>query len=262
MQQLDQIQAGWSAFDQSGESIGDVQEVGTNYVLVSKGLFFPKDIYVPVEAINEVDTENSHVHVKANKGTIDSMGWDQPPEGDMQSAAYMSRSSDAVTDVDTSRSSYDDTSRSSDDDMPRSTSQVSGTSGARDMSSDTDTIRVPVVEESLTAEKRTQQSGEVVIDKQVVEEQKTLEVPVTREEVTINRVAVDRELGSNEGVTTDGDTIRVPIMAEEVSLNKEARVVEELEISKRSVTENQQVEGTVRREEVRVDDSDVRTNDR
>ena len=39
--------------------------------------------------------------------------------------------------------------------------------------------------------------------------------------------------------TDDGETIRVPVRAEEVDVRKDARVVEEVEISKRPVTETQ-----------------------
>lgn len=209
MNSLEKIQAGWMAYDQAGESIGDVQEVGANYVLISKGTWFPRDIYVPAEAISQVDTENAHVHVKADKSSIESMGWDQRPQGQGQS---------------------DDTEMRE------------------------DALRVPIVKESLTAEKRTEQAGEVRVKKDVVEERESLQVPVTREEVTINRVAVDRAVSGDEGITTDGQTIRVPVTAEKVTVGKEARVVEELEISKRSVTEQEQVEGTVRREEVHVDE--------
>lgn len=54
-----------------------------------------------------------------------------------------------------------------------------------------------------------------------------------------------------------GDTIRVPVTAETVTVDTQSRVVEELEISKRPVTETQHVEGTVHREEVDVEGLDA-----
>ena len=45
---VDQIRNGWTAYDANREQIGDVIEIGSNYVLVQKGLFFPKDLYIPL----------------------------------------------------------------------------------------------------------------------------------------------------------------------------------------------------------------------
>src|SRR5918993_4771655 len=49
------IQNGWNAYDANGERIGDVVEVDSAYVLVRKGMFFPKDLYIPLTAVTSVD---------------------------------------------------------------------------------------------------------------------------------------------------------------------------------------------------------------
>ncbi|HYG68820.1 MAG TPA: YsnF/AvaK domain-containing protein, partial [Anaeromyxobacteraceae bacterium] len=49
-------------------------------------------------------------------------------------------------------------------------------------------VRVPLHEEELTAEKRTREAGEVRVRKEVVTEHRTVDVPVTREEVHVERV--------------------------------------------------------------------------
>jgi len=122
---------------------------------------------------------------------------------------------------------------------------------------------VELREERLRATKNPVQTGEVEIRKDVVEEQQTLDVPVTREEVVIERHPVNRadagrfttaEIGS-------GETIRVPVHEERVELDKETVVAEEIEVGKRTVQETQRVSDTVRREEARVehdDDVDIR----
>ncbi|CAA9586856.1 MAG: hypothetical protein AVDCRST_MAG19-4970 [uncultured Thermomicrobiales bacterium] len=46
----------------------------------------------------------------------------------------------------------------------------------------------------------------------------------------------------------------VPIMGEEVSLQKTVRVAEEVEIGKEAVQRTEQVAGTVRREEVSIEE--------
>ncbi|MBA2314228.1 MAG: YsnF/AvaK domain-containing protein, partial [Chloroflexi bacterium] len=103
-------------------------------------------------------------------------------------------------------------------------------------------------------ERTTESAGEVRIDKNVVEEERTLDVPVTREEVQIRSVATDGSTAVGDDAFS-GDTIRVPVTEERVDVSKEVRVVEEIEISKRPVTETQRVSETVRREQVDIDDS-------
>lgn len=77
------------------------------------------------------------------------------------------------------------------------------------------------------------------------------DVPVTREEVSIERRSVDRPAG---GEAFTEDSIDVPVYEERVQTGKEARVVEELEVGKTSVTDTERVEETVRREEFDIDD--------
>ena len=48
--------------------------------------------------------------------------------------------------------------------------------------------------------------------------------------------------------------IRIPVMEEQVTVEKTPVVREEVEIGKRTVTETQHLTGTVRHEELRVDD--------
>ena len=51
----DEIRRGWGVHDASGDKIGDVAELGSNYLLVQKGLLFIKDIYVPTSEIRSTD---------------------------------------------------------------------------------------------------------------------------------------------------------------------------------------------------------------
>jgi uncharacterized protein (TIGR02271 family) len=113
-------------------------------------------------------------------------------------------------------------------------------------------MRVPIHEEELRAEKVRAQAGEVEITRNVVAEERTIDVPVTREEVEIRRFAVDRP-ASEARIVDTGDTIRIPVVEERVVVERDVRVAEEVEISKRAVTDTQRVSDTVRREEVSVE---------
>ncbi len=107
-------------------------------------------------------------------------------------------------------------------------------------------------EEELRARKERVQAGEVRVEKEVVAEQRTLEVPVTREEVVVERQAVNRPSDRPIGEATN-EVIEVPVYEEEVTAEKRTVVREELEIGKRAVQETEQVSGTVRREEARLE---------
>jgi uncharacterized protein (TIGR02271 family) len=94
--------------------------------------------------------------------------------------------------------------------------------------------------------------GEVRIRKDVVTENQSVQVPVTREELVIERRPV------NEAAPADGtigeSEIRVPLTEERASLDKSTVVREEVSVSKRPVEEVRDVTGEVRREELVVDD--------
>jgi len=107
-------------------------------------------------------------------------------------------------------------------------------------------------EEELLARKQTVQSGEVVVGKEVVSEQRTLDVPATREEVFIERHPVEHR-PSDRPIDERGETIEVPVREEEVSVEKRAVVYEEVQVGKQQVQETQRVSGTVRREEARIE---------
>jgi uncharacterized protein (TIGR02271 family) len=111
----------------------------------------------------------------------------------------------------------------------------------------TDTLQLR--EEELDVRTRRAQTGEVEVGKRVVEAERTLEVPVEREEVYVERRPVDRRPADDADFADDRETIRVPVMEEEVDVDKRAYVTEEIEVGKRVVQDTKTVSDTVRREE-------------
>lgn len=121
---------------------------------------------------------------------------------------------------------------------------------------DTDERRsLKLREEQLRAEKERVQSGEVQLHKDVVTEQKSINVPVTHEEVVIERHPVSGGQVDDAAPIQEGETIRVPVSEEQVNVTKTPKVTGEVTVGKRAVQENQQVSDTVRREEARLDRS-------
>ena len=106
-------------------------------------------------------------------------------------------------------------------------------------------------EEQLRAVKDTREAGAVTVNKEVVTEQKTVDVPVTHEEVVIERHPVQDRPASGE--IREGEELRVPVQAEQARLEKQTVVTEEVQVGKRPVTETEHLTDTVRREELQVD---------
>jgi len=103
----------------------------------------------------------------------------------------------------------------------------------------------------------------VDLRKEVVSEQQTINVPVTHEEVYIERRAGSGQF-SDTPVGEDGETIRVPVSAEQVNVTRQTVQTGEVSVGKRQVQETEQVTDTVRHEEARIErqgEVDIEGND-
>jgi uncharacterized protein (TIGR02271 family) len=104
--------------------------------------------------------------------------------------------------------------------------------------------------EELDISKNSSNAGEVVLSKEIVEERKIVDVPVSHEEVVIERRSVDNEL-SNSTIGEE-ETIRIPVSEEHVEVSKHTVTTGEVSAYKRAVEQTQHIEETLRREEARV----------
>ena len=114
--------------------------------------------------------------------------------------------------------------------------------------------RIQVREEELQAHNQLVEAGEVRVRKEVVTEHRTLEIPVQREEVVI-----ERQAPTGEPV----EEIRIPVSEEQVTVEKRPVVKEEVTVGKRVVQGTERVGGEVRKEVVRVEragDVDIHGN--
>lgn len=111
---------------------------------------------------------------------------------------------------------------------------------------------VQLREEELAARKQPVETGRVSLGTEVVEEQQTLEVPVTREEVILERHPVARR-PSDTPIGESDDVLRVPVHEDQVTVDKQAVVYEEVNVGKRAIHETQRVSDNVRKEVVDVD---------
>ncbi|MBV9170538.1 MAG: YsnF/AvaK domain-containing protein [Chloroflexi bacterium] len=213
------VREGMDVLDQNGDKIGKAGETmaGGRYFNVDAGFLGMKEYYVPLDAVTEVGDDA--VYVNTTKDRLETMGWDRRPE----------EQSGSGTDV-------------------RGGSRTTEVRGGSQTGE-----RMQLRQEELQARKEQVETGRVQIGKDVVEEQKTLEVPVTREEVTIDRRQVERRPSDTPIGSGTEETIRVPVREERVEVEKTPVVYEEVGVGKREVTESQQVSDTVRREEARIE---------
>ena len=206
--------------DADGDEIGNVVEVNPDFVVVQAqtgflGLGEPRTYFIPRDQIEREDEDDWYLSV--DKDVLESRGWTAAPGQSAWSDDW----------AEGSMPQYDDRGRT----------------------------RIRRYEEDLEVDKIARQAGEVSVSKRVVEDTKTVEVPVRREEVHVERRPVTEASADARGDAFTDDRITVPVMEEDVEVRKVTRPVEEIEISKTRSEDTRQVDETVRREEVDIDDT-------
>jgi uncharacterized protein (TIGR02271 family) len=249
------VRQGMPVFDRASDRVGTVKAVYADdrlsdseagYLQVHTGpLDWGKDLYIPFGAIRDISADA--VYLAVDSDDVARLGWDTPP----------------ATNLGVGTPGYDGpyATRAVLDDSPRD-------GKIRPPAQPWDDVEAPILneaetlqlhEEELVARKQAVETGVVTVTKEVLHEEQTLDVPVTREEVYIDRQPVDARPASDVDFAGDSEMIRVPVRAEQVELEKRMVVREEVHIGKRAVQATEQVSDTVRREELRVEEEgDVR----
>ncbi|MFP7171412.1 DUF2382 domain-containing protein [Terribacillus halophilus] len=119
------------------------------------------------------------------------------------------------------------------------------------------TEQMELHEEVVDVDTNAVKSGEVNVDKRTVTDQEEFDVPVTKQEVNIERRPVNKvnEPGSTAGAYTEKDGIHVPVYEEKVDVDKKDVIKEEIIVNKKDVQDNVHVNEKVRREEAEIEDS-------
>ena len=179
-----QINVGDEVYGSDNNKVGTVAEVRPSYLVVEKGFFFPTDYYIPMSAVASANAGQVTLNV-ARDAALRS-GWDTVPDTDT-----------VLTGADISTAG-------------RTSSGGQAEVGAYEVAAD-DELRIPVMEEELTATVRPAEAGAVRIQKRVVEEDRVLEVPVTDEQIRVERRIVDRPVGADETQAFEEIVIDVPL---------------------------------------------------
>ncbi len=266
---------GKDVYDESGEKIGTASEVYLDdetgqpeWVTVRTGLFGTKESFVP---LRDADLTNEGLRVSVSKAKvkdapkIDTDGHLSPDE-EQELYRYYGLgggfdSSETTTQT-TGMAGTGMTGRT-DADGDGVYDDVQGRAVGRDTSGLTTDDAMTRSEERLNVGTTREQVGKARLRKYVVTENVTETVPVSREEVRVEREPIT---DANIGNAMDGPAIseeehEVVLHEETPVVEKEAVPVERVRLDKDTVTEQVQVNEGVRKEQIEVDGADV-TRDR
>jgi uncharacterized protein (TIGR02271 family) len=275
---------GQDVYDESGEKIGSAAEVYLDdetgqpeWVTVRTGMFGTKESFVPIRDANLTD---DGVRVPVSKGKvkaapkIDTDGHLSPQE-EQELYRYYGMGAGAGMGSDMGS----DTGMGTDSGTAQTMTSTTGMAGTgmaggqstdmndrgtvgHDTSGPTTDNAMTLSEERLDVSTTSQETGRARLRKYVVTENVTQTVPVSHEEVRLEREPIT---DANVGNAMDGPAIseeehEVTLHAETPVVQKEAVPVERVRLDKATVTEQTQVSEGVRREEVELEgDADRRS---
>jgi len=264
---------GQDVYDESGQKIGSASEVYLDdetgqpeWLTVKTGLFGTKESFVP---IRDADLTNDGVRVPVSKDRvkdapkIDTDGHLSPQEEE-ELYRYYGLGGGTTTGIDTT-TGFDTTTGTESTTGMATTGVTTGESfddrGAvgHDTSGPTTDNAMTRSEERLNVGTRQTEAGRARLRKYVVTENVTETVPVSREEVRVEREPIT---DANIGNAMDGPAIseeehEVVLHAEEPVVAKEAVPVERVRLDKETVTEQATVTEGLRKEEIEVDGADT-----
>ena len=263
---------GTDVYDTDGDRVGSAGQVylddetgAPEWVSVRTGLFGTKESFVPLQEATltgdrlEVPFGKSQIK---NAPRIDADGDLSPAEED-ELYTYYGLASTGGRLTDTAGTAGTGTAGTTDRDRDRDHDgvfdDVEGRTVGRDTSGPTTDDAMTRSEERLTAGTRTEQVGKARLRKYVVTEQQRVDVPVSREEVRLERepitdANVDRAM---DGPAISEEEHEVTLHAERPVVSTEATPVERVRLGKETVTEQQTVGGEVRKEQIElVEDTD------
>ena len=254
---------GQDVYDESGEKIGSAGEVYLDdetgqpeWVTVRTGLFGTKESFVP---IRNADLTNDGVRVPVSKTQvkdapkIDTDGHLSPQE---EQELYRYYGMGTGTDTAFQRTGTETTGTET---TGYADTDARGTVG-HDTSGPTTDNAMTRSEERLNVGTRSEEVGRARLRKYVVSENVTQTVPVSHEEVRVEREPIT---DANVGNAMDGPAIseeehEVVLHAEQPVVAKEAVPVERVRLDTDTVTEQVHVSEELRKEEIEVDGDTTR----
>lgn len=287
-----------TAYDADGDKVGKVEQVFLDdnsgeptFLTVNTGLFGAKESFVPVKDVRQ---DGDRVVLPYQKDVIKDapkVDADQhlSPQEEEELYRYYELNYDNGRDADRDRDLND-----RDRNAAAGTAGTAGVAGAaagrdgdrdltdRDLNdrdrglvdqdrrdvadrdlTDREDASVVRHEEQLNVGTQERETGRARLRKYVVTDHETVDVPVEREEVSVERTPI-RDGQARPGAGTIGEEeVEVSLHEERPVVEKEAVAVEEVGLNKETVRDTQKVEADVRKEQVDVEtDADRNLTDR
>jgi len=111
---------------------------------------------------------------------------------------------------------------------------------------------VPLVEEHVVVERRERETSRVRITMHVHERTETVDEPVMREQVDVERVPINRIVDVAPPTREEGDYLIIPVVEEQVVVEKRLVLKEEIRVRKTRTTERHREDVVVRSEDAEV----------
>ncbi len=254
---------GMTVVGSDGMRVGTIDLVESTYVIVRAGALFPQDHFIPIADIVAQDADGAlRLSLPADEALERSLGnpmggADTRPESITEATTDVRRlpgAEDLPTDQEEAVVTEPDISEPRDE-PPLTTDQEPDRlpeTGVPESRDDDMHRTVPVVEETLDVHVRPVERGTVRVQKHIIEERQTIEVPLVEEEVEVTRRRVDREIRDDDHAFEE-HSIEIPLHGQTVEIEKRAQVVEEIAIDKTARTRTEHVTDTVRKESARVE---------
>ncbi|WP_100398474.1 YsnF/AvaK domain-containing protein [Bacillus sp. FJAT-44742] len=109
-----------------------------------------------------------------------------------------------------------------------------------------DNAHIELREEEIDVHKHRAETGDVTLHKDIIEEEKEINVPLSHDQVVIERKAVNHE-PSEEPIGKE-ETIRIPVTAEKLDVDKHTVVTGEVSAHKQAVEETEQIKDVLHKE--------------
>ena len=122
------------------------------------------------------------------------------------------------------------------------------------------THRFDVIHEQVQIDKEVIETGVVQLIKQVSEDRQVVDLPSSREEITVERVARNQYVETPPSVRYEGDTMIIPVLQEVLVTQKKILLVEEVYVTKHRVHEHRSEEVILRKETIVVERTPIESN--
>jgi uncharacterized protein (TIGR02271 family) len=238
---------GRTVYDGSGDKIGKLGQLWTDnqngsptWVTVHTGLFGLNETFLPAEGLQEAGED---LRTPFTKGQVKDAPNFDPSAGHLDPA-----------EEERLYSHFGLHGQPRADETTRDTGTVSRDAGHDTSGPNTDDAMTRS-EERLRVDTEQREAGRARLRKYVVTETEQVDVPVTREEVRLEREPIT---DANRGAALDGPDISeeehvVTLHEERPVVDTEAVPVERVRLSKEQVTDSETVSGEVRKEKIETD---------